>query len=117
MGFITSQAKAPSFGSTSNTAPRIVPFMLSINRFFVQVALNPAVLRGRRSKGSPTEKGSMGSGKPSSARIAVFIQVYDPENSNDRIGWMRMDVSRPQAWDFPMFSESKLVGRSPVVTI
>src|SRR5580658_1805961 len=117
MGFINSQAKVPSFGSTSNTAPRIVPFILSINRFFVQVALNPAALRGRRSSGSPTVKGSMGSGKPSSARIAVFIHVYEPENSNERKGWMRMDASRPQARDFPMFSESKLVGKLPVLTI
>src|SRR5580704_15464697 len=116
-GFINSQAKVPSFGSTSSTAPRIVPFILSINRFFVHVALNPAALRGRRSSGSPTENGSMGSVKPSSARIAVFIQVYEPENSNELNGWRRMVVSRPQGRDFPMFSESKLLGKLPVDTI
>src|SRR5271170_4316507 len=109
-----SQAEVPSFGSTSSTAPRIVPFILSINRFFVQVALNPAAFRGRRSSGSPTVKGSEGSVKPPSARIAVFIHVYEPENSNDRKGWTRMVVSTPQARDLPMFSESKLVGRLPV---
>src|ERR1700722_4663796 len=117
MGFVNSHAKVQSFGSTSSTAPRFVPFMFSINRFFVHVALKPAALCGRRIKGSPTVNGVCGSSNPLRARRDEFSQVYDPVNSSEAIGRSRIVVSSPFARDLAIFSESKFVGRLPVVTI